>query len=62
MIDIHRVTLQRWLLSGKIKEPRRIKNGGIDARIWTDRDVERVRKYKEKFYWEGRGQKPKAKR
>ena len=62
MVSVHRVTLQTWLLAGKIEEPRRIKIGGIDARIWTDRDVERVRKYKEKFYRKGRGRKPKAKR
>ena len=61
MVSVHRVTLQLWLLAGKIKEPRRIKNGGVDARIWTDRDVERVRKYKEKNYRKGRGRKPKAK-
>ena len=62
MVGINRVTLQRWLLEGKVPEPRRIKNGGIDIRIWTDRDVERVRRYKKKFYGKGRGRKPKAKR
>ncbi len=55
MLGIDRVTLQRWLLSGKVREPRRIKNGGIDARVWTARDVERVNKYKAAHYWEGTG-------
>ena len=55
MVGVHRVTLQTWLLDGKIKEPRRIKAGGMDVRIWTKKDVERVRKYKEKFYCKGRG-------
>ena len=59
MLGIDRVTLQRWLLSGKIREPRRIKNGGINARVWTARDVERVKKYKAAHYWEGRGLKKK---
>ena len=61
MVGINRVTLQRWLLSGKLREPRRIRNGGIDARIWTDRDVERVRKWKAAHYRKGRGRKKKKK-
>lgn len=58
-VGINRVTLQRWLLAGKIREPRRVKNGGLDFRIWTDRDVERVRRYKEQFYCKGRGHRSK---
>ena len=61
MLGIHKVTLQRWLLSGKVAEPRRIRNGGVNARIWTSRDVERVKKYKAAHYWEGRGVKKKSK-
>ncbi len=61
MVGIDRATLRRWLLSGKIREPRRIKNGGINARVWTARDVERVKKYKAAHYWEGRGLKKKKK-
>ena len=56
-VGVHVVTLRRWLLDGKITEPTRVKNG-VSARIWTDRDVERVRKYKEKNYRKGRGRKP----
>ena len=59
MVGVNRVTLQRWLLAGKIREPRRITNGGVDARVWTDRDVERVRKYKAAHYRKGRGRKKK---
>ena len=59
MVGIHKVTLKRWLLDGKVREPRRISNGGIQARIWTDRDVERVRKYKAANYRKGRGRKKK---
>ncbi len=62
MVGVHKVTLQRWLLAGKLAEPRRISNGGVDARIWTDRDVERVRKYKQENYRKGRGRKPKPER
>ena len=59
MLGIHKVTLQRWLLSSKVSEPRRVRNGGVNARIWADRDVERVRKYKAAHYCKGRGRKKK---
>ena len=62
MVGVHKITLIRWLLSGKVPEPRRITNGGVDARVWTDRDVERVRKYKQENYCKGRGRKAKPKR
>jgi hypothetical protein len=62
MLGVHKVTLQRWLLNGKVAEPRRISNGGVDARVWTERDIERVRKYKQENYRKGRGRKPKPQR
>ena len=61
MVGVHKVTLQRWLLSGKVREPRRIRNGGVNARIWTNRDVERVKKYKAASYMKGRGPKQRKK-
>ena len=61
MLGIHKVTLQRWLLSGKVSEPRRVHNGGVNARIWADRDVERIRKYKAAHYCKGRGRKKRRK-
>jgi len=60
-VGIGRMTLLRWLKDGKIPEPRRISNGGLDARVWTNRDVERVRKFKQQNYRKGRGRKPKSK-
>ena len=54
---INRVTLQRWLLTGKVQEPKRIQVGGIDARVWTDSDVRRVILYKQMNYRKGRGRK-----
>jgi hypothetical protein len=62
IVGINRVTLQRWLLDRKIAEPRRIRHSGIDARIWTGRDVERVKKFKQNNYCKGRGRKAKPKR
>jgi predicted site-specific integrase-resolvase len=59
MVGIGRMTLLRWLKSGKLREPKRIGNGGVQARVWTDADVNRVRKYKQEHYRKGRGRKPK---
>ncbi len=60
MLGVHKVTLQRWLLSGRVAEPRKVRVGRVNARIWTDRDVERIRKYKTAHYRKGRGRKKKA--
>ena len=38
-----------------------MRNGGQNVRLWTARDVERVKKYKAAHYWEGRGVKKKSK-
>ena len=57
IVGIDRATLLRWLRAGKIKEPRRIRNGGVDARVWSARDVEGVKKYKAAHYRKGRGRK-----
>ncbi len=58
-LRINKRTLFRWLADGKIREPRRVRYGGLEARVWTVRDVEKVRKYKAAHYWEGRGVKKK---
>jgi predicted site-specific integrase-resolvase len=58
IVGIGRMTLLRWLKEGKIPEPRRIISGGLNARVWRDRDVERIRKYKQENYRKGRGRKP----
>ena len=62
MAAITRTTLLRWLREKKIPEPRILRNGALKVRIWTDRDLERVRKYKEANYRKGRGRKAKPKR
>jgi hypothetical protein len=56
-IGVSKLTLVRWLLAGKLKEPRRVKQGGIELRLWTETDVERARKYKATHYRKGRGRK-----
>jgi hypothetical protein len=55
-------TWLRWLLAGKVSEPRRVSHAGQEIRVWTDRDVKRVQKYKQENYRKGRGRKPKPQR
>jgi len=62
LIGVNRVTLQRWLIDGKVREPKKVSVGGVEARVWTDRDVERVQRFKQEKYRKGRGRKPKPKR
>jgi len=61
MLSIHKSTLTGWLKKGLISEPRRNRVAGVGYRIWTERDVERVRRYKAANYRKGRGRKPKKK-
>jgi DNA-binding transcriptional MerR regulator len=59
-IGIAKRTLIRWLKDGKIAEPKRVEYPGIISRLWSERDVERLRKYKEQNYRKGRGRKKSA--
>jgi excisionase family DNA binding protein len=51
---ISRVTLERWLSSGKVRQPKTIRFGKNEFRNWTNADVERVRKFKKENYREPR--------
>ena len=59
---LHHITLQRWVSEGKVVAPSKIRVGGVIVRLWTDADVDQVRKYKQENYRKGRGRKPKSKR
>jgi len=61
-LGINRVTLERWLSSGKVKAPKTVRLGKSEFRNWTAEDVARVRKFKQGNYRKGRGRKPKPKR
>jgi DNA-binding transcriptional MerR regulator len=54
---VHHITLQRWVSTGKIKAPRKTRVGGVVVRLWTDSDLDQVRKYKAEHYRKGRGRK-----
>ena len=54
-VGIDRVTLERWLARGKVPGPKVLRIGRRIVRLWGRADVERVRRYKAKFYRKGRG-------
>ena len=57
IVGIHRATLEEWLSKGRLKPPKLVRVGGKAFRIWGERDIERVKSYKQKFYRKGRGRK-----
>jgi hypothetical protein len=59
-IGVSKRTLVRWLRDGKIDEPKRIEYPGIISRLWNERDIQELQKYKEQHYRKGRGRKKKV--
>ena len=43
-LGIHLVTLQRYLAEGIVTGPSVTRVGGVQVRLWTDKDIERARK------------------
>ena len=60
LAGIHLRTLHHWLKRGAIPEPKRSRIRKMTFRLWTARDVERVKKYKAAHYRKGRGRKKKV--
>ena len=56
-VGIHPVTLQRWIAAGKVNAPKPTLVGAVGYRLWTAKDVERLRKVKLKIHRKGRGRK-----
>jgi DNA-binding transcriptional MerR regulator len=46
---VNKRTLLRWLYAGEIPEPQKIEVGH-DNRVWTESDLNRVKRYKEHNY------------
>jgi len=59
MVGIGKRTLLRSLYEKKIAEPDRLTDGGEDIRLWTEGDIEKVRRYKEANFRKRRGRKKK---
>ena len=54
LLKIGNDTLHRWVHTEKVAAPRLQKVGGLSIRLWTEADIEEVKKYKLEHYW-GRG-------
>lgn len=61
-VGITRATLQAWIKDGKVTPPAPTLEGAVAKRLWSVKDVERLRNAKKEHYRKGRGRKPKPKR
>jgi hypothetical protein len=55
LVDVAPITLKRWLLSGRIDEVHRDRNGW---RVFTDEDVARIKAYAGTLYPPSNGRSP----
>jgi predicted DNA-binding transcriptional regulator AlpA len=51
ILNITSATLHRWMREKRIQAPPTQSLGGMQVRLWSEKDVEKVRKYKAKHYW-----------
>jgi hypothetical protein len=51
-INVGKTTLLRWLYSGKLAEPTHKTVAGQMIRVWSERDLERAKKYREERYYQ----------
>jgi predicted site-specific integrase-resolvase len=58
-VGITRATLQAWIKDGKVTPPTPTLQGAVAKRLWSVKDVERLRNAKKDHYRKGRGRKPK---
>jgi predicted DNA-binding transcriptional regulator AlpA len=61
LLKIASGTFHRWIREKRVEAPPGQTLGGMQVRLWTEEDIERVRKYKADHYW-GRGSRKKRKK
>jgi hypothetical protein len=61
-VGISRATLQVWIAVRKFIPPGPTLIGARAKRLWTEKDLARLRKTKDKIYWKGQGRPKKAKK
>lgn len=62
LVGISWDTLSRWIREKRFPVPPVKSLGRIQVRVWTEDDVEKVRKYKAEHYWGKGGRKKRKKR
>jgi excisionase family DNA binding protein len=60
LLKITSSTLHRWIREKRIEAPPLQSLGGMQIRIWHQKDFDRVKLYKEQHYRKGRGRKKKV--
>jgi len=58
-VGITRATLQAWISRGKITAPEAQDFGKLRVRLWSESDIARLRKQKQKIYKKDMGRPPK---
>jgi predicted site-specific integrase-resolvase len=61
MLGIGWSTLHRWIVEEKVKAPPVESFDGFRVRLWTEEDIEKIRKYKAGHYWGLGSKKPRKK-
>jgi hypothetical protein len=50
-LNVAKTTLLRWLYAGKLAEPKQQTVAGVMIRVWSEKDLERAKKYREDRYY-----------
>jgi excisionase family DNA binding protein len=62
LLGVGNDTLHRWIHSNVIQAPPVQRLGKVSVRLWTEKDVEKVKKYKTSHYWGKGGRKKRIRR
>jgi excisionase family DNA binding protein len=60
LLKITSGTLHRWIREKRVAAPPVQSLGGMQIRMWHEKDVDAVRRYKEQHYRKGRGRRKKS--
>jgi excisionase family DNA binding protein len=50
-LNVGKTTLLRWLYAGKLAEPAQKTVAGVKIRVWSEKDLQRAKKYREERYY-----------
>jgi excisionase family DNA binding protein len=50
LIKVSTKTLYRWLEAGELPPINTVDLGGVQYRVWSEKDLDRARKYRESHY------------
>lgn len=61
LLGVGRDTIYRWLRQGKIPSAKVARLGNVRVRLWTERDIAKIRQYMKQNPYQSRGRKRKTK-